>query len=116
MKYKIRKTWKNWGKNITAHPLRMYDPGSLKDLLNIVKEAEKLGVQVRAIGSGHSFTDVMTTTGFLVRPKKLSKILRVNQDSTFKTGVDTSHYFSMESGVTIKKVEQRALCPKPGPV
>ena len=45
-------------------------PGpALHDLVELVKRAEREGTTVRAVGAGHSWSDVALTEGYLVEPR-----------------------------------------------
>ena len=103
MKFKTRKTWENDAGNQISQPLRQYEPESLEQIIAIIKEAEKHERQVRAIGSGHSWSDVGITTDFLVKPNRLNKVLDL-EPSLLSDGVETSTLFRVESGITFRKL------------
>ena len=67
MKFEQRKRWRNHTGNQSIEPLRIYRPATLDELREIVRTAEADGATVRAVGSGHSWSDVALTTGYLVR-------------------------------------------------
>jgi D-arabinono-1,4-lactone oxidase/FAD binding domain len=106
MEFKQRETWKNITKNQITVPLRTYTPTNLDELVEIVKEAESLNLQVRAVGSGLSFSDVALANDFLIKPEGLSKVWPPSILDTllFKDDLDTSHLVQMESGVQIKRL------------
>lgn len=62
----LRRTWKNTLGDQVVEPLELLTPRSLLDLIGLVNRARGAGVRVKAAGSGHSFSDVVQTTGFLV--------------------------------------------------
>lgn len=78
MKYEQRKRWKNHTGNQSIEPLRIYRPATLDDVCQIVREAERDGATVRAVGSGHSWSDVALTGGYLLRTDRLNRLLEVN--------------------------------------
>ncbi|MCP5054062.1 MAG: FAD-binding protein [bacterium] len=104
MQYKTRETWENYVGNQSTVPFRTYSPSSLVQLIQLIKEAEKLNLTVRAVGSGHSFSDVALVDGFLVRPEGLNKIFNPLQTSLFKDGTETRDICHFESGVTIREL------------
>ena len=106
MKVEALKEWKNYGGNITTYPLKIYTPESLEDIQQIIREAERLDVQVRAIGSGLSFSDVVKTNGFLLKPNGLERILPVDEDGTLQPAINKKKLCQLESGVTIKKLNK----------
>ena len=100
-----RDTWRNEAKNQISEPLRMYSPASLKDVIKIVKEAERTGMSVRAVGSGHSWSDVAVGGDFLVLPDKLNESLPL-EESLLGDQVDTSTLFRFESGMRIRELNE----------
>lgn len=72
--YKVRTTWRNHLGNQSIDPLRIYAPQSIADVAAIVRAAEEAGVTTRAVGSGHSWSDVALTEGFLMRTDRLSRV------------------------------------------
>jgi len=75
-----RGTWTNHTGNQVVDPLRIYEPRSLDELVAIVRDAERDGTTVRAVGSGHSWSDCALSTGFLVRPTGLARPMRVEAE------------------------------------
>jgi hypothetical protein len=71
--FEVRQTWKNHLGNQQIDPLRIYAPSSIEEVRRIVREAEEQGVTVRAVGSGHSWSDVALTRGFLLQTNRLSR-------------------------------------------
>jgi hypothetical protein len=71
--FQVRQTWTNHLGNQSIDPLRTYTPKSIEEVGQIVRQAEEDGVTVRAVGSGHSWSDVALTRGFLLRTDKLAR-------------------------------------------
>ena len=67
--FTVRKSWQNHLGNQSIDPLRIYEPQTIEEVVVIVRAAEDAGVTVRAVGSGHSWSDVALTPGFLVEPQ-----------------------------------------------
>lgn len=78
--FQQRKRWRNHTGNQSVEPLRIYRPATLEDLREIVLTAEADGATVRAVGSGHSWSDVALTTGYLLRPERLNAPLETTGD------------------------------------
>jgi FAD/FMN-containing dehydrogenase len=76
--YTQRKRWRNHTGNQAVEPLRLYNPGTLAELQEIVATAVSDGVTVRAVGSGHSWSDVALSEGYLVETHKLARPLEVD--------------------------------------
>jgi L-gulono-1,4-lactone dehydrogenase len=58
--------WRNWAGTVTATPARWAQPRSEAEIAAAVKDAAAAGLQVRALGSGHSFTPVAATDGLAI--------------------------------------------------
>ena len=78
--FQQRKRWRNHTGNQSIEPLRIYRPAALDELREIVRTAERDGATVRAVGSGHSWSDVALTTGYLLRPERLNRPLEITGD------------------------------------
>jgi hypothetical protein len=76
-------TWHNHTGNQSCHPREIVYPGSLQELIDLVKRAEREGTTVRAAGAGHSWSDVALTDGYLVGPDRLSGVAPF-EDSTLR--------------------------------
>jgi hypothetical protein len=74
-----RKRWHNDTGNQRIYPLKQRTPTTLAELREIVREAERERITVRAAGSGHSWSDVALTDGILVRPEGLAKPLELDR-------------------------------------
>jgi FAD-linked oxidoreductase len=55
--------WRNWAGTATAAPARRHRPTDPAQISGAIKGAERDGLTVRALGSGHSFSDVAATDG-----------------------------------------------------
>ncbi|MBV9416087.1 MAG: FAD-binding protein [Solirubrobacterales bacterium] len=71
--FAVRQTWTNHLGNQRIDPLRTYEPANIEVVSEIVREAEKDHVTVRAVGSGHSWSDVALTRGFLLKTDRLAR-------------------------------------------
>ena len=78
--FEIRKTWKNHLGNQRIDPLRIYEPRSIAEVQEIVRLARDRGVGVRAVGSGHSWSDVALTEGFLLKPAGMTRVPSAEPD------------------------------------
>ncbi len=80
MRFDIRKTWKNHLGNQRIDPLRIYEPRTIAEVQEIVALARERGVNVRAVGSGHSWSDVALTEGFLLKPTGMTRVPAAEPD------------------------------------
>ena len=55
--------WKNWTGDQRCAPAEIVRPTSEDELAQVVADAAARGLRVRAVGSGHSFTDIACTDG-----------------------------------------------------
>ena len=91
--------WKNHIKEQIAHPIRIYEPDDLTELKAIIKKAVKSKTRIKAVGSGHSWSDVCLTTGYLIKPNKLDQPLELRTE-LLKPRVKTKFLVEVESGIT----------------
>jgi hypothetical protein len=105
LKYRRRKTWKNHTGNQRVEPLRIYRPQSLDEVVRIIRDAEHLGCTVRAVGSGHSWSDVALTTGFLIETNALSRILPLEED-LLRPAAASASLVRTEAGIRLRELNQ----------
>ncbi|MCQ1956390.1 FAD-binding protein [Arthrobacter sp. zg-Y826] len=70
--------WENWGRNVTAQPLRVERPIDTAALQRCVADAAGAGLRVKAVGAGHSFTDIAATDGVQLDLSALQGIIAVD--------------------------------------
>ena len=85
----------NWGGNQRCAPARVARPTSAAELVDVVKSAAAEGSTVKAVGSGHSFTDIACTSGVQVRLDRYDGVVSVDRDTARVT---------VQSGITIRKL------------
>jgi L-gulono-1,4-lactone dehydrogenase len=73
--------WHNWTGDQRCVPARIERPRDRGDLIESVKRAADQGLTVRAVGSGHSFTDAACTGGVLFQMGGLDRVLDVQSDA-----------------------------------
>ncbi|MEU3187560.1 D-arabinono-1,4-lactone oxidase [Streptomyces sp. NPDC006923] len=74
-----RSGWRNWAGNVTARPARVVFPASTGELTEVLREAARDGLRVKAAGTGHSFTATAATDGVLIRPDLLTGIREIDR-------------------------------------
>jgi len=67
-------TWHNHAGNQVCHPRQIVRPGSLAELVELVRRAEAEGQTIRMTGTGHSWSDIALTDGYLLDPRDLSGV------------------------------------------
>ncbi len=109
----FNQTWNNTIKLEKVQPLRYYKPTTQADLKNIILEAENQGVMVRAVGKGHSFSDVANATDFLVDMLNVKKELDL-ETNTFKANTNTETLYRCEAGMMVEdlneNLDKKGLC------
>jgi len=102
-------TWKNCIANQVCHPASIKHATSLQDLESVINEAREKKLTVRAVGSGHAFSEVALTNGILVETNKMSKVLPIDatvlKDRSLVAKGSTT-LFSVESGITIEELNK----------
>ena len=109
-KFSTRTRWRNRTANQGTDPLRIYRPSgdhALGRVVEIVQEAEEADRTVRAVGSGHSWSDVALTGGFLIETHGLNRVLDVDTEP-LREGVDKRRLVYTEAGIRLRELN-RAL-------
>ena len=101
--FEVRQTWTNHLGNQRIDPLRTYQPESIDEVSEIIREAEHDHVTVRAVGSGHSWSDVALTRGFLLKTDKLAQTAATERDFLRADWADR-HLVRPEAGIRIKEL------------
>jgi L-gulonolactone oxidase len=71
-------TWTNWAGTAGAD-VTVVHPASIADLTRTVADAAERGQRVKAIGAGHSFTDIGVTDGIQLRLDRLAGIVKADR-------------------------------------
>lgn len=77
--------WVNWAGDQVCAPAAIERPGSEAELVDVVAAAARNGARVRAVGTGHSFTDCACTDGVLVDMTGLQRIVDVDPTNGLAT-------------------------------
>lgn len=73
-------TFSNWAGNQIAAPVRIDRPCSEQQLVAAVTDAAERGWTVKAVGAGHSFTDIALTSGLLLDLAGYAQVLKVDRN------------------------------------
>ncbi|KAK6362766.1 hypothetical protein TWF730_000221 [Orbilia blumenaviensis] len=97
------KTWTNCVNQQKCYPTEIRTARNLKDITTAVNEAHSKGITVRAVGSGHSYSNVAPVYkgGLLLDPHEMNKVLKVDE-ALLKDSQNAGVLFAVESGITIK--------------
>ena len=81
----MSETWSNWAGDQHCAPEWIVSPVGEEEIQEIVAGAAARGQSVRAVGSGHSFTDIACTEGVLVDLSRMQRLLAVDSGSGLVT-------------------------------
>lgn len=68
--------WTTWGGSASCSPAHRFAARSVDDVVTVVRRARTLGLTVRAVGAGHSFSPVATTDGVMLSLDALDHVDR----------------------------------------
>ncbi|MBC6996785.1 FAD-binding protein [Neolewinella lacunae] len=101
-----RYTWINASRNVEVTPRRFFFPADVEDLRLIVREAESRGLRVRAVGSGHSYSEAPKGQDFLLSMKKM-RGLQKTDPATLRSAWRDRHLVSAGAGTILKRLTRR---------
>lgn len=78
-------TWSNWAGDQRCAPIAIERPSSEQELADLVGRACERGQQLRAVGSGHSFTDTACTDGVMVDLSTMGRLIAVDPSTGLVT-------------------------------
>src|SRR3954469_17056837 len=81
------RAWRNWSRTVAATPQRVACPADQDELTETVRSAAGDGLQVRAVGAGHSFTPVAASDGVQLHLDRLNAFERVEAQEDGTTHV-----------------------------
>ncbi|KAG0371699.1 hypothetical protein BGX24_001311 [Mortierella sp. AD032] len=74
------KVFQNWAQTFRCMPEQYYTPTTEEEVIKIIHLARISGKHVKAIGTGHSPSDLACTDGFMINTDKLNNIIKVDDD------------------------------------
>ena len=103
---KTRYTWNNILGNVKSNPLLYFYPRHVDDIREIVLEAEQKKYRVRAVGSGHSFSEAAKGDEFMMDMKWL-RHLSIYEAPVVKSAFSANKYVIADAGTTIKRTNRK---------
>lgn len=85
----------NWASTHTARPRSYYEPGTVAEVRQLVRQARESGRIIRAVGGAHSPNDCAMNADIMISLRKLNRLLAV--DSASRT-------IQVEAGVTLREL------------
>lgn len=101
MKLLPNKSWSPVSGLFSVKPVKYYLPETYEDIVSAVKEAESMGVRIRAVGSGHSSTDIAIARGGILLDMSLLNSVFEADKSKLKADRRHEHLVTMYSGANI---------------
>jgi FAD/FMN-containing dehydrogenase len=77
----VANVWRNWAGDQICAPARSEAPRGEDELRRVVADAAAAGLTVKAVGSGHSFTDAACTDGVMVSLDNMRELVDVDRES-----------------------------------
>jgi L-gulonolactone oxidase len=90
--------WRNWAKDQSCHPAQIVRPRSIGELSEALGRAAARGLRVRAVGAGHSFSEIACTDGLMLRLDGLADVLDVDASSGLVRA---------QAGISIRELSRR---------
>lgn len=76
-------SYRNWARSYASTPAAAFQPTSDDQCRAILQLAALEGRVVRAVGSGHSPSDLPCTTGFMLRTDRLNRLIELNREKLY---------------------------------
>jgi L-gulonolactone oxidase len=90
--------WRNWAGDQLCTPIAIERPGSIAELSAAIGRARDGRARVRAVGAGHSFSDIALSDGSLLALDRLANVLDVDS---------ASGLVRAQAGITIHQLSRR---------
>lgn len=103
--YQTNYPWHNHAHNVSSTVARYYEPASVAEVQQIVKEARQNRKKVRVVGDSHSWSPLGLTEDYLIGTRRLNRILAISTDPprvTVEPGVTV--------GDTLRAFSQHGVC------
>ena len=99
-------TWHNHSRDQSCHPAAIERPSSAHELAALVVEAEQRELRVRAVGAGHSWSDVALTDGILVETDLLSGVSDADDGTLRATARGDPALVRVQGGTRIRDLNR----------
>lgn len=96
--------WHNWSAEHNHSPSKQFYPKDRYELADIIKMAKRNKKQVRAVGHGHSFSDIVACDDYLIHTDKLTKLSLGSVLSADKYG-NCHHTVKAQAGASVKQLD-----------
>jgi FAD/FMN-containing dehydrogenase len=96
-----RHTWKDSVDRRRCEPLLYVKPRSVAELSDHVRRAEAAGLRVKAVGSGHSFSNATDAPDVMINMHALNRRLDIDRDS-LRDPAAAARMFRVQGGMLIR--------------
>ncbi len=76
-----QKDWSSWGIDPILSPREIFYPSNIEEIIDIIRSAYDNNFKVRAIGSCHSWSNLINTDGYVINTDNLNKILHIDHET-----------------------------------
>ncbi|HEY3827709.1 MAG TPA: D-arabinono-1,4-lactone oxidase [Solirubrobacteraceae bacterium] len=90
--------WRNWAGDQSCRPAAIERPSSIAEIAAALERAAARGERVRAVGSGHSFSDIALSDGRLLTLERMNRVLDLDR---------ASGLVRVQAGITIRELNAR---------
>src|SRR4051812_13993716 len=90
--------WRNWAGDQHAAPAVRVRAARREDVVDAVRRAAREGRSVRAVGAGHSFSDIALTNGYQVSLDGMDRVLDADRGAGL---------VRVEAGITVHALSRR---------
>jgi hypothetical protein len=102
--FSLRRKWRNDTGNQGIDPLAISKPTTLEELAAVVERAERHSCTARAVGSGHSWSDVALTRGFVILPTGLTRPLELEEELLKPDRPQAEPLVRVQAGIRIREL------------
>ena len=96
--------WHNWSGEHSCQPQQKFYPQSVDQVCDVVRLAKSTSTTIRAVGQGHSFSNITATDGYMLYTDHLNKVTLGPELSEAKYG--RCHYTVRAGpGATVQEID-----------
>lgn len=89
----------NWGQNYSSKAAALLEPTSSQQISQIIQRAREKKSTLRAMGAGHSWSDIVCTKGEIIRIDRMDKVIDVDK---------TRNRIRVQAGIRLKHLTEHA--------
>jgi hypothetical protein len=106
MSERRRLTWRNHSRDQRCHPRKIEHPSSTERLTELVRQAEREGANIRAVGAGHSWSDVALTDGFLLETDEMSSLSALDDGTLRAPPSEQRPIVRVKAGTRVRRLNR----------